>query len=75
MASKVIDRDLNKCEHIVLTSLIEWNPHKVEFPCLTQSEVNEIEGCDISDLQVERKEKVNIAHSNPCLQPVKTFGI
>ena len=54
---------------------MEWNPHKVEIPCLTQSEVDKIEGHDISDLQVEWKENVNVAHSDPHLQPVKTFDI
>ena len=49
------DRDLNECEHIALTSPNEWNPQKVELPGLAQSEVDEIEGCDVSELQVERK--------------------
>ena len=69
------DRDLNECKHIVLTSPIEWNPHKVEFPGLAQSEVDEIEGYNISELQVERKENVDIAYSDPYLQPVKIFDI
>lgn len=69
------DRDLNECKHIVLTSPNEWNPQKVELPGLAQSEVDEIEGYNILELQVERKDNVNVAHEDPCLRPVKIFDI
>ena len=41
-------KDLENYPHVILTSNLPWNPHKVRFPVTDQQVIDEIEECNIS---------------------------
>ena len=44
------DQDLRENVHVVLTSLTQWDPHSIRFPQTSKSEIDEIEGYNISSI-------------------------
>ena len=69
------DSDLVDYPHIELTSPLIWNPHEVSFPGLSNMEIDEIEGKNISVVESDLRREMETDYDDPYHQPLRIFDI
>ena len=69
------DHDLANYPHVILTSSSHWNPHKVKFPGISQTEVEEIESRGIATVEINPSLDTDIAFDDSYHQPLRIFDI
>ena len=70
------DRDLQEYPHVVLTSDQLWDPQVIQFPSTSYTEVQELEGQNISMVGHDlRRETVDTEFGDVYHAPIKIFDI
>ena len=70
------DRDLQEYPHVVLTSDQLWDPQVIQFPGTSHTEVQELEGRNISVVGHDlRRETVDTEFGDVYHAPIKIFDI
>ena len=70
------DRDLQEYPHVVLTSDQLWDPQVIQFPSTSHTEVQELEGRNISVVGHDlRRETVDTEFGDVYHAPIKIFDI
>ena len=70
------DSDLSEYPHIVLTSSEPWNPYLVRFPGISELEVQEIEGRNVSVVGTDFREGMaDSAYGDPYHEAIRIFDL
>ena len=70
------DSDLSEYPHIVLTSSEPWNPYLVRFPGISELDVQEIEGRNVSVVGTDFREGMaDSAYGDPYHEAIRIFNL
>ena len=68
------ERDLSELRHITLTSDKVWDPQEVQFPATSESDINVMEGYNISAIEIDAVSRT-LSYGDGYDQPMKIFDI
>lgn len=59
----------------MLTSSNEWNPYEIKFPRLSETEVGEIEGRNVSAVEFDSRREMDTRYDESHHKPMRIFDI
>ena len=68
------DGDLSELRHITLTSDKVWDPHEVQFPGTSESDINVMEGYNVSSIESDARSQ-HLSYGDGYDQPMQIFNI